>query len=112
MNNRIGRRLFLLFAVVLIIFAVFTTLGFQFLFRQHTITTKEQEMEQRAVKIAQTLSESRQRLLEMQDNFKQMSNEERNNWWREYRRSRINKEAVHGPQNIDFYSSVFEQRGC
>lgn len=104
MNNRIGRRLFLLFAVVLIIFAVFTTLGFQFLFRQHTITTKEQEMEQRAVKIAQTLSESRQRLLEMQDNFKQMSNEERNNWWREYRRSRINKEAVHGPQNIDFYS--------
>ena len=104
MTNRIGRKLFLLFAVVLLIFAIATTLGFQFLFHQHTITMKEQEMEQRAVKIAQTLSDSRQRLLDMQESFKNMTTEDRTNWWRGQRRDNPTKNEQPGMQSIDYFS--------
>ena len=104
MTNRIGRKLFLLFAVVLLIFAIITTLGFQFLFRQHTVTMKEQEMEKRAVKIAQTLSNSRQRLLDMQEVFKKMTNEDRSNWWHEQRKDNASKNESPRLRSIDYYS--------
>lgn len=104
MTNRIGRKLFLLFAVVLLIFAFFMGLGFQYLFRHHTTAVKEQEMEQRAVKLAQTLSESRQRLLDRQEKTKGMTREEREKWWREYRRANNGRSNLRGSRGIDYYS--------
>ena len=63
MRNKIFVKMFLAFAVALIIFSLVVAGGFGFLFGHHVINVKKQDMEQRAVKIAQALGESRDQWL-------------------------------------------------
>ena len=51
------------FALALIIFSLVVGGGFGYLFGQHVINVKKQDMEQRATKIAQALGESRDQWL-------------------------------------------------
>ena len=66
MKNKIFVKMFLAFAVALLAFSLIVGSGFGYLFRQHVISVKKQDMEQRAVKIAQALGESRDQWLTWQ----------------------------------------------
>lgn len=63
MKNKIAAKLFLLFAVLLLIFSLVVGSSFAYLFRQHTLEVKSNDLEDRAVKIAQALSDSREQML-------------------------------------------------
>ncbi|MCI2109486.1 MAG: ATP-binding protein [Acidaminococcaceae bacterium] len=63
MKNKIFIKMFLAFAFALLVFSLVVGSGFGYLFRQHVISVKKQDMEQRAVKIAQALGESRDQWL-------------------------------------------------
>ena len=67
MKNKITVKLFMAFASVLIIFSVFVGSGFAYLFRQHTVKMQKQDLEQRAVKIAQALGDSRAQMVVWQE---------------------------------------------
>lgn len=58
MNNRIAWKLTAYFAVVLLLFALGVGLAFGHFFRQHTIDIKKKEMQVRAVKIAEVISDN------------------------------------------------------
>ena len=66
MKNKIFIKMFLAFAVALLAFSLLVGGSFGYLFGQHVITVKKQDMEQRAVKIAQALGESRDQWLNWQ----------------------------------------------
>lgn len=63
MKNKIFIKMFMAFALALIIFSLVVGGGFGYLFGQHVINVKKQDMEQRATKIAQALGESRDQWL-------------------------------------------------
>lgn len=67
MRNKITFKLFLSFAVALLIFSLVVGSGFAYLFREHTINIKKQDLEERAVKIAQALGDSRDQMLAWQE---------------------------------------------
>lgn len=58
MHNKIALKLTLYFAAVLLVFALVVGGSFAHFFRQHTIDMKQTELEQRAVRIAEVLSEN------------------------------------------------------
>lgn len=58
MNNRIAWKLTAYFAVVLIFFAMAVGIAFTHLFKQHTIDIKKKEMQVRAVRIAEVISDN------------------------------------------------------
>lgn len=58
MNNRIAWKLTAYFAVVLILFAMAVGIAFTHLFKQHTIDIKKKEMQVRAVRIAEVISDN------------------------------------------------------
>ncbi len=58
MHNKIALKLTLYFAAVLLVFAVVVGGSFAHFFRAHTIDMKRTELEQRAVRIAEVLSEN------------------------------------------------------
>lgn len=58
MRNRIAWKLTAYFAVVLLIFALGIGLAFGHFFRQHTIDIKKKEMQVRAVKISEVISDN------------------------------------------------------
>lgn len=58
MHNKIALKLTLYFAAVLLVFALVVGGSFAHFFRQHTIDMKRMELEQRAVRIAEVLSEN------------------------------------------------------
>lgn len=58
MNNRIAWKLTAYFAVVLLLFALGVGLAFGHFFRQHTIDIKKKEMQVRAVKISEVISDN------------------------------------------------------
>ncbi len=66
MKNKIFVKMFLAFAFALLVFSLVVGSGFGYLFREHVISVKKQDMEQRAVKIAQALGESRDQWLTWQ----------------------------------------------
>lgn len=55
------------FALALLIFSLFVGSGFTYLFSQHTINMKKQDLEERAVKIAQALGDSRDQMVAWQE---------------------------------------------
>ena len=67
MRNKITFKLFLSFAVALLIFSLVVGSGFAYLFREHTINIKKQDLEERAVKIAQALGDSRDQMMAWQE---------------------------------------------
>lgn len=58
MNNRIAWKLTAYFAVVLVFFALAVGVAFTHLFKQHTIDIKKKEMQVRAVRIAEVISDN------------------------------------------------------
>lgn len=58
MNNRIAWKLTAYFAAVLLIFALGVGMTFAHFFREHTIDIKKKEMQVRAVKIAEVISDN------------------------------------------------------
>ena len=58
MHNKIALKLTLYFAAVLLVFALVVGGSFAHFFRAHTIEMKQTELEQRAVRIAEVLSEN------------------------------------------------------
>jgi signal transduction histidine kinase len=67
MQNKITFKLFLSFALALLFFSLVVGSGFAYLFREHTIDIKKQDLEQRAVKIAQALGDSRDQMIAWQE---------------------------------------------
>ena len=58
MHNKIALKLTLYFAAVLLVFALVVGGSFAHFFRAHTIDMKRTELQQRAVRIAEVLSEN------------------------------------------------------
>ena len=58
MHNKIALKLTLYFAAVLLVFAVVVGGSFAHFFREHTVDIKSTELKQRAVRIAEVLSEN------------------------------------------------------
>ena len=58
MNNRIAWKLTAYFAVVLMLFAMIVGIAFAHFFKQHTVEIKKKEMQVRAVKIAEVISDN------------------------------------------------------
>lgn len=69
--NKIAWKLTFYFAIALLVFALVVGAGFRYFFRQHTEELKKAEMGQRAVKIAQALQDSRERMLLWQEEHPQ-----------------------------------------
>ena len=67
MKNKIALKLTFYFAAALLIFAIVVGSSFRVLFWQHTEALKRVELEQRAVKIAQALVETREQMQAWQD---------------------------------------------
>lgn len=80
MKNKIALRLTIYFAAALLIFALVVGSSFRLLFWQQTETLKKQELEQRAVKIAQALADTREQMLTWQERMekRQMAGEREN----------------------------------
>ena len=76
MKNKIALKLTLYFAAALLIFALVVGSSFSLLFWQHTETLKRAELEQRAVKIAQAMVDTREQVLAWQEKMAQRQNEE------------------------------------
>ena len=76
MKNKIALKLTLYFAAALLIFALVVGSSFRLLFWQHTETLKRAELEQRAVKIAQAMVDTREQVLAWQEKMAQRQNEE------------------------------------
>ena len=76
MKNKIALKLTLYFAAALLIFALVIGSSFRLLFWQHTETLKRAELEQRAVKIAQAMVDTREQVLAWQEKMAQRQNEE------------------------------------
>lgn len=58
MNNRIAWKLTAYFAVVLVLFSLVVGVAFAHFFRQHTVEIKKKEMQVRAVRIAEVISDN------------------------------------------------------
>ena len=58
MHNKIALKLTLYFAAVLLVFALVVGGSFAHFFREHTVDIKSTELKQRAVRIAEVLSEN------------------------------------------------------
>ena len=76
MKNKIALKLTIYFAAALLIFALVVGSSFRLLFWQHTETLKRAELEQRAVKIAQAMVDTREQVLAWQEKMAQRQNEE------------------------------------
>ena len=66
MRNKIAVKLFLAIAFALLTFSILVVSSFGYLFNKHVIMTRQQDMEERAERIAQTLSDSREQWLVFQ----------------------------------------------
>lgn len=79
MKNKIALKLTFYFAAALLIFALVVGSSFRVLFWQHTETLKREELQQRAVKIAQALVETREQMLVWQNKMekRQVGNKQR-----------------------------------
>ena len=71
MKNKIALKLTLYFAAALLIFALVVGSSFRFLFWQHTEALKRAELEQRAVKIAQAMVDTREQVTAWQERMAQ-----------------------------------------
>ncbi|HIU64959.1 MAG TPA: HAMP domain-containing protein [Candidatus Avacidaminococcus intestinavium] len=67
MRNKIALKLTIYFAAALLIFSLVVGSSFRILFRQHAEDLKRMELEQRATKIAQIMSETREQLANWQE---------------------------------------------
>ena len=63
MKNRIALKLTFYFAAALLIFALVVGSSFRFLFWQHTEALKKAELEQRAIKIAEAMVDTREQVV-------------------------------------------------
>ncbi|MGL5206439.1 MAG: ATP-binding protein [Acidaminococcaceae bacterium] len=71
MKNKIALKLTFYFAAALLIFALVVGGSFRFLFWQHTEGLKRDELEQRAVKIAQAMVDTREQVMSWQERMAQ-----------------------------------------
>ena len=76
MKNKIALKLTLYFAAALLIFALVVGSSFRFLFWQHTEALKRAEFEQRAVKIAQAMVDTREQVTAWQERMAQKQADE------------------------------------
>ena len=76
MKNKIALKLTFYFAAALLIFALVVGSSFRFLFWQHTEALKRAELEQRAVKIAQAMVDTREQVIAWQERMAQKQAEE------------------------------------
>jgi signal transduction histidine kinase len=68
MRNKIAVKFFLSVAVALLTFSILVVSSFGYLFNKHVVMVREQDMEQRAERIAQALGESRDQWILFQKN--------------------------------------------
>ena len=76
MKNKIALKLTFYFAAALLIFALVVGSSFRVLFWQHTEALKKAELEQRAVKIAQAMVDTREQVIAWQERMAQKQAEE------------------------------------
>ena len=72
MKNKIALKLTFYFAAALLIFALVVGSSFRVLFWQHTEALKKAELEQRAVKIAQAMVDTREQVIAWQERMVEM----------------------------------------